>query len=225
MISDRELQEAARKCEKSLLAAMPEPADCPAAFSRGFERKMKKLILRVDHPVRFWLPRLLPVLLAAGIAAALLLPKGTVEGPVPPPTPPAAVEQEPAPVPAPVPAPESPAEEPETIVYRPTWLPEGCQWDREAIYGSEGMIVYQTPGGDEAVFFYDLSGRAEEYDGQEVPVGSGTGTLLLGRSKGKLNELFWSGEGVSFWLTAPFSGEDLVRVAESVEKEAPDSAS
>ena len=92
------------------------------------------------------------LLIPAGIAAAvlaMLLPKESV----PPPEPPAALETVPAPE-APVerePAPEAPAEEPETIVYRPTWLPEGCAWEREALYGSEGMIVYQTPGGDEAL--------------------------------------------------------------------------
>ena len=207
MISDKELQEASRRYEKALLAGLPEPEECPAVFSPAFERKMKKLIFRVDHPVRFWMRLLLPVLLAAVLA--MLLPKE----PVPPPEPPALVEREPAPEP------------PETIVYRPTWLPEGCAWAREALYGSEGMIVYQTPGGDEAVFFYDLNGREEDHEGEAVRVGDCAGTLLLGRSKGELNELFWSGEGVSFWLTAPFTGEDLIRVAESVEKEAPASAS
>ena len=207
MISDKELQEASRRYEKALLAGLPEPEECPAVFSPAFERKMKKLIFRVDHPVRFWMRLLLPVLLAAVLA--MLLPKE----PVPPPEPPALVERDPAPEP------------PETIVYRPTWLPEGCAWAREALYGSEGMIVYQTPGGDEAVFFYDLNGREEDHEGEAVRVGDGAGTLLLGRSKGELNELFWSGEGVSFWLTAPFTGEDLIRVAESVEKEAPASAS
>jgi len=207
VISDKELQEASRRYEKALLAGLPEPEECPAVFSPAFERKMKKLIFRVDHPVRFWMRLLLPVLLAAVLA--MLLPKE----PVPPPEPPALVEREPAPEP------------PETIVYRPTWLPEGCAWAREALYGSEGMIVYQTPGGDEAVFFYDLNGREEDHEGEAVRVGDGAGTLLLGRSKGELNELFWSGEGVSFWLTAPFTGEDLIRVAESVEKEAPASAS
>lgn len=199
-MSDKELQDAARKCEKALLADLPEPEDCPDTFSRGFERRMKRLIFRVDRPVRFWLLRLLPV----------LLPPKEAE-PAPSPEPPAPVEQEPAPAPAP--------EEPETIVYRPTWLPEGCAWDRETLYDGEGMIVYRTPSGAEAVFFYSLGGETEEHEGETVPVGDGTGTLLLGRSKGELNELFWSEEGVSFWLTAPFTREDLVRVAESVEKD------
>lgn len=208
MISEKELCEAAREYEKALLASLPEPADCPDAFSPDFEHRMKRLIRRVDHPVWSWLLRLLPVLLAAGIAAAVLLPQKEAEAPS---EPPAAVEQEPAP--------EPPAERPETIVYRPSWLPEGCAWDRESIYDGEGMIVYRTPGGAEAVFFYDLDGEAEDREGEPIPVGGGTGTLLLDQTKGALNELFWSEEGASFWLTAPFTGEDLVRVAESVEKD------
>ena len=63
MISDKELQEASRRYEKALLAGLPEPEECPAVFSPAFERKMKKLIFRVDHPVRFWMRLLLPVLL------------------------------------------------------------------------------------------------------------------------------------------------------------------
>lgn len=230
MIPDKELQEAARKCEKAILAAMPEPEDCPAEFTPAFERKMKKLIARVDHPVRFWLLRLLPVLLAvllaAGIAAAVLLLLKEAE-PVPPAGPPAAVGQgsgpatEPpaAPEPAPAAEPEPAPAEPEGIVYRPVWLPEGCGEDREALYDGEGMIVYRTPGGAEAVFFYKTGGGTEEHEGEEVPVGDGTGTLLLGQTKEELNELFWSEGEVSFWLTAPFGQEDLVRVAESVERE------
>lgn len=225
MIPDKELQEAARKCEKAILAAMPEPEDCPAEFTPAFERKMKKLIARVDHPVRFWLLRLLPVLLAAGIAAAVLLWKGAE--PVPPAGPPASVgqgsgpatESPAAPEPAPAPEPEPSTAEPEGAVYRPTWLPEGCEEDREALYGGEGMIVYRTPGGAEAVFFYKTGGGTEEHEGEEVPVGDGTGTLLLGQTKEELNELYWSVEGAAFWLTAPFGQEDLVRVAESVERD------
>ena len=216
MISDKELQEAARECEKNLLADLPVPENCPAEFSPRFERRMKRLIFRVDCPVWSGLLRLLPVLVAAEVTASVVLPPKEAE-PAPSPEPPAIVEQEPAPLPAP----ELPAEEPETVVYRPTWLPEGCAWDREALYDGEGMIVYRTPGGAEAVFFYSLDGETEEHEGETVPVGDGAGTLLLGQSKEELNELFWSEEGASFWLTAPFAGEDLVRVAESVEKETP----
>ena len=225
MISDKELREAARRYEKARLRALPEPEDCEATFSPDFERKMKKLIFRTDHPVRYWLPWLLGLLLAllaAGLVAAAMLPAkqvvyvkeppahtetGAPAAPTEPPSPP--VESQ---------GPESTAR---AIVYRPTWLPEGCEWDREALYENEGMIVYRTPGGTEAVFLYDLTGADMGAEGKEVAVGDGTGRLLLGENKEELNELFWFDEevGVSFWLSAPFEEEDMIRVAESVKAE------
>ena len=230
MISDKELREAARRYEKALLRTLPEPEDCEAVFSPGFERKMKKLIFRTDHPIRYWLLWLLGILLAllaaGSVAAAMLLPaKQAGEPPVPPerPAPAATAElgsppvgsQEPGSSPA---GSQEPGPAAQTIVYRPTWLPEGCEWDREALYENEGMIVYRTPGGTEAVFYYDLTGAEMGAEGREVSVGDGTGMLLLGQNKEELNELFWSDEkaGVSFWLSAPFEEEDMIRVAESV---------
>ncbi|MBD5084624.1 MAG: DUF4367 domain-containing protein [Clostridiales bacterium] len=228
MISDKELREAARRHEKALLRTLPEPEDCEAVFSPDFERKMKKLIFRTDHPILYWLPRLLGVLLAllaaGSVAAAMLSAKQAVYVKEPPvhtersaPTAPT------APTEPPFPSVESQEPEPaaRAIVYRPIWLPEGCEWDREALYENEGMIVYRTPGGTEAVFLYDLTGAEREAEGREVSVGDGIGTLLLGQNKEELNELFWSDEkaGVSFWLSAPFEEEDMIRVAESVKAE------
>ena len=70
MISDKDLRDAARAYEKAAVEALLEPED--GTFTPAFERKMKKLIFRVDHPVLYWMSRLLPVLLlgAAGILAA-----------------------------------------------------------------------------------------------------------------------------------------------------------
>ena len=77
MISDKDLQDAARTCEKAILDDMPEPEDCPEEFSPAFERRMRRVIRRVDHPVRYWLAQILPLLLIAGaLAAVLLLPGG-----------------------------------------------------------------------------------------------------------------------------------------------------
>lgn len=219
MILDKELREAARRYEKALLHTLPEPEDCAAAFSPGFERKMKKLIFRTDHPIRYWLRRILPVVLAAGVAAAAMLPAKQAGQP------PAHTETGAPAAPTEPPSPPAESQEPEPaariIVYRPTWLPEGCEWDRETLYENEGMIVYRTPGGTEAVFLYDLTGAERAAEGREVPVGDGAGTLLLGRNKEALNELFWADDeaGVSFWLSAPFGEEDMIRVAESVKAE------
>ncbi|MBD5129916.1 MAG: DUF4367 domain-containing protein [Ruminococcaceae bacterium] len=229
MISDKELREAARRYEKARLRTLPEPEDCGAVFSPGFERQMKKLIFRTDHPVRYWLHRLLWLLLAllvVGAAAAMLLSKQAEEPPVLPETAAPAVTAELPSSPSAEPSsPLAGSQEPEpaakAIVYRPTWLPEGCEWARETLYENEGMIVYRTTDGTEAVFLYDLTGAEMGAEGREVPVGDGAGVLLLGQGKEGLNELFWRDEtaGVSFWLSAPFEEEDMIRVAESVKAE------
>lgn len=218
MISDNDLRKAAREREKALLDAMPAPEDCPAAFSPGFERKMKKLIRRVDHPVRWWLARLLPVLALAGIAAAVLLLGGRAD---------------PAPAPAATPTPVLPSAAPtqpvqttqpaKTVVYRPTWLPEGCELDHETLYDGEGMMTYRTAGGDQAAFLYAVDGspaQGEDLEqGRAVLVDGCPGVLRLGQGKGTLNDLFWTDgkSGASFWLSAPFPEETLIQIAESVE--------
>ena len=152
MISDNELRQAARQYEKALLDTLPEPEDCAAAFSPGFERKMKKLIFRTDHPVRYWLRRLVVILLAllaAGLAATAMLPAKQVEEP--PVYPETETTAAPTELPSPSAEPAAQTAEPEpaatiepesaaqAIVYRPTWLPEGCEWARETLYDNEGM--------------------------------------------------------------------------------------
>ena len=71
MISDERLREAARQAEKNLLDSLPEPENCEATFSPEFKRKMKKLVRRTDHPVRYWLQKavaciLLTILIGGG---------------------------------------------------------------------------------------------------------------------------------------------------------------
>ena len=72
MISDERLREAARRAEESILASLPEPEDCEAVFSARFERKMRKLIRRTAHPIRYRVMKaaacfLLVVLIGGGV--------------------------------------------------------------------------------------------------------------------------------------------------------------
>lgn len=73
MISGKDLQDAARTCEKAMLETMPDLEDCPADFSPAFERRMRRMVYRADHPVRYWLARIVPLFLVVGAAAAALL--------------------------------------------------------------------------------------------------------------------------------------------------------
>ena len=57
MISDKELQTAAKAYEKHLLDYLPTPDECEATFSPKFERKMKKLVFRTDHPFQYMIQK------------------------------------------------------------------------------------------------------------------------------------------------------------------------
>ena len=57
MIPEEQLREAARMAEERFLARFPEPEDCQAVFSPAFERKIKALVRRVDHPLRYRMAR------------------------------------------------------------------------------------------------------------------------------------------------------------------------
>lgn len=50
MISEEQLKLAAQRAGEALSASLPEPEDCEDEFSPAFQRKMKKLIRRTDHP-------------------------------------------------------------------------------------------------------------------------------------------------------------------------------
>ena len=71
MISDALLREAAAEAEACLLANLPEVR--PHKFSAGFERKMKRLISRANHPVRHRVLRY-----AAAVLLAILTLFGAV---------------------------------------------------------------------------------------------------------------------------------------------------
>lgn len=53
MISDEMLKEAADEIAMALIDSLPDPAENEHIFSKRFEKKMKKLIRKTDHPVRY----------------------------------------------------------------------------------------------------------------------------------------------------------------------------
>jgi len=158
LISDEELRIAARECEDFILENLPEPESCEAEASPEFERRMKKLILRSDHPLRYWLQNgaacFLPVLLlGGGVLTFSTETRAAFFGWV------REVyetyfvyryvgEDQNA---------------PEGIVYHPAWVPEGYEIVseiHEAVggdiayrNGNEGMIVFSWSVGSESSVF------------------------------------------------------------------------
>lgn len=52
-ITEQMIAEAAAEMNDAMLNSLPNPDDCRHKFSARFERKMRRVIFRVDHPVQF----------------------------------------------------------------------------------------------------------------------------------------------------------------------------
>lgn len=52
-ITEQMIAEAAAEMNDAMLNSLPNPDDCRHKFSARFERKMRRVIFRVDHPVPF----------------------------------------------------------------------------------------------------------------------------------------------------------------------------
>ena len=72
MITDAMLKEAAAEAERFMLAHLPEVQE-PHVFSKRFERKMQKLLVRAKHPIRYQVVRYV-----AAVLLAIIMLFGTV---------------------------------------------------------------------------------------------------------------------------------------------------
>lgn len=222
MISEEKLRTEARAYEKLMLDCLPNPDECEASFSPKFERKMKKLIRRTDHPYRYWVQKsaacfLLAVLLGGGSlltfstdarAAFFGWMREVVENFF---------------------VYRYVGEDQEGLggmVYRPTWVPDGYKVIQEDIDDVDITITYQNEEGELLAFICSRSSesimfRVSQEDAilQQTYVGEYPADLYLDRNPGGGNVLIWQGEEESlfFDIWATFSGEEMIKMAESIE--------
>ena len=222
MISDKELHDAARKVEEAILASLPEPEECKETFSPKFERRMKKLIRRVDHPVQYWMQKSVAcfrVALLLGSSCLLALSSearaafwGWIR--------------------------EVSAgwsvyhyvgekkDSLEDIIYRPTWIPDGYEVTSEYFDPWNVNIGYQNADEEFAMFSYSTyteSMEAQvESDGVEIKhilIDGHPADLYLDPDPGAANVLMWMNDeaGALFTISASFSSDNIIKMAESVE--------
>lgn len=224
MIPVKELRSAAKECEKLILDSLPDPDECKAEFSRRFERRMKKLVLRTDHPFRYWIQKsvacfLLIIFLGGGslltfsteVRAAFFgwvrevcetyfsyhyvgENQNALEG----------------------------------VVYRPTWVPDGYEVISESHDIAGGDIIYQSENEEIIAFswFRDAESsvfqiESETAEIQNTFVGNCPADLYIEHSDSLSNALVWSDqeEKTFFTFTAPLSEDSLIKMAESVAVE------
>lgn len=219
MISDERLREAARQAEKNLLACLPEPEDCEATFSPEFERKMKKLVRRTDHPIRYWMQKavaciLLTILIGGGSVLAFSTEARAAfvgwirevyetwfvykyEG--------------------------EDQEFPKDTEFQIMWLPDGFVEVTHSASEDQICTFFQDENSNSIMFLYTRSMESAnlyieegEVETQTVQIGHLHADLYLDQRSGGANALVWSDRGVLFSLYGNCSGDDLIKIAENV---------
>ncbi|MEY8388520.1 DUF4367 domain-containing protein [Oscillospiraceae bacterium 38-13] len=222
MISDKELQTAAKAYEKHLLDYLPTPDECEATFSPKFERKMKKLVFRTDHPFQYMIQKsVICFFLIVFLGGSSLLAFST----------------------------ETRAiifgwahEIYETFVsyrhlgesqdglkntgYCPTWIPDGYEITQSPASNDDGVVAYKNADGKTILFTYDLMYSSVEVqiigtdlEMQQVSVNGASADLYMEQSPDKSKNLIWADpkNEVLFTITAQISCDEIIKMAESVK--------
>ena len=114
------------------------------------------------------------------------------------------------------------------IVYRPTWIPSDYQITSEFISDGPSTIEYRDASNRIVVFAYYRNGSSPVFqmnqDGigtyKQVSVNGVPAELYLDQNDGNANVLIWLDEdsGTVFRILASFNEDELIKMAESVEK-------
>ncbi len=227
MIPEERLREAAAEYSEAWIKAVEQDYD-PArqhVFSPGFQRKIRRLKHRADHPVFYRALRsaaalLLSLLIGSGAwlvvdAEARAAFVGWVkevweeyfvfrfEGDA-----------------------DSSSSSAETIHYRPTWLPEGYTEffvDENAdftliIYanGSNQMLKFNYSHNPNNVDFYIDTTQTTT---KQANINGILADLLIGNSSENASAIFWTTENNTvFYISAHLNEHELIRIAENIKK-------
>lgn len=224
MIPDDLLRQAAARSSQVFVNSVEQDydPDQPHQFPPEFERKIKKLASRANHPYLRRVPRrIASILLAAALSGSLLLGVNTEAraaffGWVRETVNTWAVYRSVGTSRVPG-APRG---------YELTWIPEGYSEWETAKTGETVSVVYAdefdhflsfdyAPDSDDTAWFIDTSNTTQ----YQVLVNGRPAQLLLSHDPGTSSAILWTDEyNTIFCISAFFSEEDLIRLAESVQK-------
>ena len=220
MISDAMLQQAAEELATAINESLPDPKECVFQFSPKFERKMKRITRRANHPILYRNLRM-----AASVLLVFLIGFGSIltvsteartfvfgwmrvryqsmyeyffEGEV---------------------------ENPENVVYYPKWLPEDCEFETSYDTLSGKVYIYSTPRDSLVQFTYiSQSNTGKLYmDGvdaeqKEVMINGGEGTLYISHNESVTSNLVWMNKSrtVLFSISGDYDEDVLIKIAENI---------
>lgn len=219
MISDAMLQQAAEELAIAINESLPDPKECVYQFSPKFEKKLKRLTRRANHPILYRSLRMVAsVLLVFLIGFGSILTVSTeartfvfgwmrvryqsmyeyfFEGEI---------------------------ENPENVTYYPQWLPEDCKF--ETSYSTLGgeVYIYFTPRDSLVQFSYISKSNEKLYmDGvdaeqKDVMINGGSGKLYISHNEGETSNLVWMDKSrtVLFSISGDYDEEVLIKMAENI---------
>lgn len=220
-ITDEMLQIAAAKADQAIRDSLPDAAACVHHFSPQFERSMKRVLRRANHPVIYrYLHRAACFFIAAVLAGTSWLAvdvnartaffdwirqqySSFVEyrfvGAAP--------------------------DETAIVEFAPTWLPDGYTETKTEQSGGLMFRNYYNKAGQPIYFICSQGADAtslfvveEGLEPQPVPVGEGSGDFYQASDPSENSVLVWQSdtEEILFCLSAALPKSDLVKIAESI---------
>lgn len=219
MINDAMLKQAAEELAIAINESLPDPKECVYQFSPKFEKKLKRLTRRANHPILYRSLRMVAsVLLVFMIGFGSILTVSTeareivfgwmrvryqsmyeyfFEGEI---------------------------ENPENVTYYPQWLPEDCKF--ETSYSTLGgeVYIYFTPRDSLVQFSYISKSNEKLYmDGvdaeqKDVMINGGSGKLYISHNEGQTSSLIWMNKSrtVLFSISGDYDEEVLIKMAENI---------
>lgn len=219
MINDAMLKQAAEELAIAINESLPDPKECVYQFSPKFEKKLKRLTRRANHPILYRSLRMVAsVLLVFMIGFGSILTVSTeareivfgwmrvryqsmyeyfFEGEI---------------------------ENPENVTYYPQWLPEDCKF--ETSYSTLGgeVYIYFTPRDSLVQFSYISKSNEKLYmDGvdaeqKDVMINGGPGKLYISHNEGQTSSLIWMNKSrtVLFSISGDYDEDVLIKMAENI---------
>lgn len=219
MINDAMLKQAAEELAIAINESLPDPKECVYQFSPKFEKKLKRLTRRANHPILYRSLRMVAsVLLVFMIGFGSILTVSTEAREI--------VfgwmrvryqsmyeyffEDE--------------IENPENVTYYPQWLPEDCKF--ETSYSTLGgeVYIYFTPRDSLVQFSYISKSNEKLYmDGvdaeqKDVMINGGSGKLYISHNEGQTSSLIWMNKSrtVLFSISGDYDEDVLIKMAENI---------
>lgn len=222
MINDTMLRQAAAELAIAMNESLPDPKECAHQFSPKFEKKIKRLTRRTNHPIIYRsLRRVASILLVVVIGFCSVLAvsaevRATVLGWV--------KEQY-----------QSLYEyffegetvNPETAAYYPGWLPEDCEFVTSYETAGGEVYIYSTAQKSLIQFSYISDPDVEkmymdgvEADKKTVMINGCSGEIYISDNEEETNNIIWMNESqtVLFSISGDYNEEILIKMAENIEK-------